>query len=194
MSGDRYKITGQNGIYFLTLTVADWIDVLTRKEHRYTIVGSLIYCLQQKGLVLYGWSLMNNHLHLIVKAAESYRLSEILRCLKKITARAILAQIQKMPESRRDWMLYRFKNAGKHLKRIKQYKFWKDDNPPRVNELYLVKFDPLVGFDDIITIALFIPVVGEGAMATKITVRMGVKVLTALAGTDINQHNGRHGL
>jgi hypothetical protein len=30
MSADNYFITDQNGIYFLTFTVTDWIDVFTR--------------------------------------------------------------------------------------------------------------------------------------------------------------------
>ena len=71
---------------------------------------------------------MSNHLHLIAKAKDGYKLSEILRDFKKFTSKAILAQIQEITESRMDWMLYRFKNAGNHLKLIKQYKFWKDDN------------------------------------------------------------------
>ena len=29
MSADNYFITDQNGIYFLTFTVTDWIDVFT---------------------------------------------------------------------------------------------------------------------------------------------------------------------
>jgi REP element-mobilizing transposase RayT len=128
MSGDRYKIIAQNSPYFLTLTVVDWIDVFTRKEYRHTIVDSLIYCQQQKGLVLYGWCLMSNHLHIIAKAAEGCKISEILRDFKKFTAKKIITQMNEIPESRRDWMLYRFENAGRHLKRIKQYKFWKDDN------------------------------------------------------------------
>jgi putative transposase len=128
MSGDRYKIADQNSIYFLTLTVVDWIDVFTRKEYRHIIVDSLIYCQQRKGLVLYAWCLMSNHLHLIAKAEEGYKISEILRDFKKFTAKAIIAQIKEIPESRKDWMLYWFENAGKHLKRIKQYKFRKDDN------------------------------------------------------------------
>jgi hypothetical protein len=32
MSGDRYKVADQNNICFLTVTVVDWIDGVTRKE------------------------------------------------------------------------------------------------------------------------------------------------------------------
>ncbi|HHP7242619.1 MAG TPA: hypothetical protein ACFCUD_13165 [Cyclobacteriaceae bacterium] len=36
--------------------------------------------------------------------------------------------IESEPECRRNWMLNQFEYAGKNLKRIKKYKFWKDDN------------------------------------------------------------------
>ena len=87
MSGDRYKITNQNATYFLTLTVINWIDVFTRKEYKHTIVESLIYCQTNKGLKIYAWCIMSNHLHLIVQAKEGYNLSDILRDFKKFTAK-----------------------------------------------------------------------------------------------------------
>ena len=82
MSGDRYLISDQNAIYFLTLTVVDWIDVFTRKEHRSTIIDSLQYCVENKGLVVYAWCLMSNHLHLIARANEGHRLSDIAQNIR----------------------------------------------------------------------------------------------------------------
>ena len=128
MSGDRYLIADQNALYFLTFTVVDWVDVFTRKEHKIIIADSLNYCIQHKGLIVYAWCLMSNHLHLIARAKEGYGLSAIIRDFKKFTAKKIIHAIQEEPESRRDWMLYRFAYAGKYLQRIKQYKFWKDSN------------------------------------------------------------------
>jgi putative transposase len=126
MSGDRYLIADQNALYFLTFTVVDWVDVFTRKEHKLTIVDSLKYCIQEKGLTLYAWCLMSNHIHLIVRAREGHELSAIIRDFKKFTAKKIIQAIREEPESRRDWMLYRFAYAGKYMQRIKEYKFWKD--------------------------------------------------------------------
>lgn len=36
--------------------------------------------------------------------------------------------IQEIPESRRDWLLYRFEFAGKFDNWIKKYKFWQETN------------------------------------------------------------------
>ena len=128
MSGDRYIISDQNSMYFLTFTIVGWIDVFTRKEYRLEIVDSLNYCISEKGLKVYAWCIMSNHIHLIASAREGYRLSDIIRDFKKYTAKSILKKIELEPESRREWMLNQFQFAGRKLNRIKKYKFWKDDN------------------------------------------------------------------
>src|SRR5690606_757470 len=53
-------------------------------------------------------------------------LSAIIRDFKKFTARTILQLIEQEPESRRQWMLQRFRYAGIPLQRVENYKFWQD--------------------------------------------------------------------
>jgi putative transposase len=135
---DKYKITDKDRPYFLTFTVVDWIDVFTRPNHKSVIVDSLKYCQKNKGLEIYAWCLMSNHLHMIAKAVREQNLSEILRDFKKFTAKAIIKQIQEDPESRSEWMLKYFEEKGKNLNRIKNYKFWQDGN--QAKEIYSNKF------------------------------------------------------
>jgi putative transposase len=125
---DKYKIRESNKAYFVTLTIVDWVDVFSKKIYRLKIIESLQYCQEKKGLEIYAWCLMTNHLHLIVKATGEQTLSEILRDFKKFTARTILAAIEEITESRKNWMLKRFEYKGKFLKRIEKYKFWQDGN------------------------------------------------------------------
>jgi putative transposase len=81
----------------------------TRPVYRHIIVDALKHCQQQKGLELYAWCLMSNHLHLIAAAAEGKYLTDILRDFKKLTSRTIVEAISKHKhESRRQWMLRRF--------------------------------------------------------------------------------------
>lgn len=128
MSGDNYFIRDQNATYFLTFTVEDWIDVFTRKEYRIVIADSLNYCIDKKGLEVFAWCLMSNHIHLVSRAKENYRISEIIRDFKKHTAKTILKKIETEPESRKEWMLHRFRYAGKFDNRISNYKFWQETN------------------------------------------------------------------
>lgn len=124
----HYKIV-QDKANFVTLTVVDWIDVFTRKNHKLSIINSLKHCQQNKGLNIYGWCLMPSHLHMIV-SAENSNLSDIIRDFKKFTSKEIVKQIIEEPESRREWMLNRFEFAGRYNKKIKNYKFWQDGNHP----------------------------------------------------------------
>lgn len=121
--------TQADSLYYLTLTVVDWVDVFTRPAHRHIIVDALKYCQQHKGLELYAWCLMSNHLHLIAAAKENHHLSNILRDFKKHTSRTISEAILKHEnESRRKWMLHRFAFAGAIDPKITNFKFWQDGN------------------------------------------------------------------
>ena len=71
---------------------------------------------------------MSNHLHLVCRAKEGFKISDVIRDFKKFTAKQILKKIETEPESRKDWMLYRFEYAGKFDNRIKKYKFWQESN------------------------------------------------------------------
>ena len=104
-------------LYFLTLTVVDWVDIFTRPVYKHIIVDALKYCQAQKGLVLYAWCLMTNHLHLIASHQEGFHLSDILRDFKKFTSKQMLKTIQEVNESRKEWMLNRFAYAENMIKR-----------------------------------------------------------------------------
>jgi len=128
MPADNYYIDDQNANYFVTFTVVNWIDIFTRKEYKIEIVNALNYCIKNKGLIVYAWCLMSNHLHLVCSAREGFRISDIIRDFKKFTSKTIVKLLQQIPESRRDWLLNQFEFAGKFDNRIKKYKFWQETN------------------------------------------------------------------
>ena len=130
MSSENYQIANQNATYFLTFTVTDWVDVFTRSNYKTVIVESLEYCIRNKGLKLYAWCLMTNHIHLICRTEEPFRMSDFIRDFKQFTAKKIVEEIKNTSESRKDWMLYRFELAGKYDKRITKYRFWQDTSHP----------------------------------------------------------------
>ncbi|NLU37732.1 MAG: transposase, partial [Bacteroidales bacterium] len=65
--------------YYLTLTIVEWIDIFSRPVYKHLTIDSLNYCIANKGLKVYCWCLMSNHLHLIVSAGDEGNLSNILR-------------------------------------------------------------------------------------------------------------------
>jgi putative transposase len=128
MPSEQYFVRNENEMYFITSTIVEWVDVFTRPIYKNIIVDSLKYCQEHKGLDIYAWVLMSNHLHAIVSARDDYKLSDILRDFKKFTSKKIIDAIKEEPESRRDWLLYRFEYAGKFRTNIENYKVWQDGN------------------------------------------------------------------
>ncbi len=124
--------------YFLTLTVLGWIDVFTRQNHRDAFIDSLKYCQQIKGLIIFAYVIMSNHIHLIANTNEPFLLKDTIRDLKKFTAKKILNQILNEPESRREWMLPLFEINTLDKSGNKNHKFWQDGN--HAIELFSEKF------------------------------------------------------
>ena len=111
--------------------------MFTRKVYRDEVIKCFDYCIKNKGMIIYGYVIMSNHIHMVVQSKDG-KLSDLLRDFKKFTATAILNKIQTEPESRREWMLERFKLATQSHSRNKNYQFWRYGNHPE--EIYTNKF------------------------------------------------------
>jgi REP element-mobilizing transposase RayT len=133
-----YQIYDQNKLYYLTFQIVQWIDVFTRNEYKQIIVNSFDYCRQHKGLELYAYVIMTNHLHLIVRAKEPFHLSDIIRDFKKFTANQLLPLMQQPTESRSDWMMKRFEFSAKLNARNRVNQMWTHEN--HAIELFTPKF------------------------------------------------------
>ena len=127
----KYKFHNTEGIYFISFAIVKWIDVFTRVIYKDIFVESLRYCQEKKGLDLFGWCIMSNHIHLMAKAREDAKLPDILRDLKKFTSKKLIkAIIDNQKESRKDWMLKTFQEEGSKNAGNEQYQFWRHDNHP----------------------------------------------------------------
>ena len=140
MGEGGYKISDQQAIHFITFAVIEWVDVFTKRDYRDIVLDSLRYCQREKGLVLYCWVIMSNHIHFIVSAKEGFQLSNILRDFKKYTSVSIIQAIENNEtESRRDWMLSIFGQAGRHNSRNTTYQFWRQNNQPKELDSNIIK-------------------------------------------------------
>jgi len=135
--GEKQSIKTDSA-YFLTLTAEKWIDVFTRKNHRDAVINSIKYCQKEKGLIIFAYVIMSNHIHLIANTHEPFLLKDAIRDLKKFTAKKIVQQIIEEPESRREWMLPLFELETKDRQGKPQHKFWQEGN--HAIELYSEKF------------------------------------------------------
>lgn len=126
----NYKFHDQQHLYFVTFTVVRWIDVFTRTAYKEILVDSLKYCIENKGLLLYAWVIMSNHVHLIIGTKDK-PMQDILRDIKRHTSKSITKAIsENVQESRRDWMLWFFEREGRQNPNNEQYQFWQQGNHP----------------------------------------------------------------
>jgi len=84
------------------------------------------------------WCIMTNHVHLVFRSINGQKPDLLLGDFKKFTAKKVLENIQTEPESRREWMLERFKKATETHSRNTNHQFWKYGN--HAVEIYSHKF------------------------------------------------------
>jgi REP element-mobilizing transposase RayT len=134
---DGYRIRDESKPHFVTFTVVDWVDVFSRSIYRDKIIESFEFCKNKKGMILYAYVIMSNHIHLIIQSDQS-KLSDLIRDLKAYLAREIIKMIESESESRADWILKRFEFAATSNKRNEKRQFWKYGNHPE--EIFSEKF------------------------------------------------------
>lgn len=125
----KYRIYDQHGLNFLTMTIVGWIDIFSRQRYRDIVLDSLRFCHENKGLTIFAYVIMSNHVHLVAHTGDS-DLSLLLRDFKKFTANNILKAIQSEPESRREWLLYMFKYFANVNTDNRIHQFWQRSNHP----------------------------------------------------------------
>ncbi|MBS4057084.1 MAG: transposase [Bacteroidales bacterium] len=120
----KYKFYNPEGTYFVSFAVQGWVDVFTRNQYKDILLEGLVYCQHNKGLEIFAWCIMTNHVHLIIRATKTDQLPEIMRDFKKFTSKAVLKAIENNDlESRREWLLNQFNTDSGH-------RFWRADNMP----------------------------------------------------------------
>jgi len=121
-----------NDLYYITITVVNWIDIFTRDCYRLIVTNNLAFCQQNKGLRIFEYVLMTNHLHMIVQSDEK-PLSDILRDFKSYTAKQLFMAISENPqESRKELLLKTFKREGFINPLNKAIQIWQNGNYPMV--------------------------------------------------------------
>ena len=127
---NKYKFHNPDALYFCTLTVVRWIDLFSRMAYRQILLENLKFCQDQKGLHVCGYVVMTNHLHLLVWVEPRVKIGAVLRDFKSFSAKNILQAIELEGESRRDWLLYLFRNHAERHKASQQLQLWVHDSHP----------------------------------------------------------------
>ncbi|MFQ5491891.1 MAG: transposase [Phycisphaerae bacterium] len=116
----------ENLPHFCTITVLDWLPVLIESRYIDPIIDSLGYCRQHKGLQLFGFVVMPNHVHLIAAADD---LHPVMRDFKRFTSRTLHENLK---EDGRSTLLTWLEQATEPSRRQRgELGFWKPGFHPK---------------------------------------------------------------
>ena len=138
MPRSRYRIFETEYPYYCTCTIVAWMPVFIHPWAVDIVYKSWRYLKQHAQLKLFGYVIMENHLHCIVQAPN---LSETLRRFKTFTARQILDGFQQRGH---DTMLQELKFYKAAHKVDQEFGFWQDASHPKQishDEMMLQKLD-----------------------------------------------------
>lgn len=112
----NYKFHNPEGVYFVSFAVVEWLDVFTRNKYKNIIVDSLQYCQKEKGMDIYAWCIMANHVHFIFRSAKGQKPELLLGDFKRFTSKEVVKAITDNPrESRKEWLLEQEKKPEQEL-------------------------------------------------------------------------------
>jgi REP element-mobilizing transposase RayT len=148
MSREINNFPDKQACYFLTFNTVDSVDIFIRPVYKQIIVHSLNHFIDHKGLSVFAWCLMTNHLHLLVQAKGNSVVAELENEYKSFTTQKILEAIETEPDSRKSWILERFENFGNLFGLLKKYHVWQTSTNPVFIDLE--KRDTLIEYFDYI--------------------------------------------
>ena len=126
----------ENCPQFYTATALKWRNLFKPKEHKIILIESLQFLVKEKRMILYGYVIMDNHIHLIWKPTKLYSLKHTQLSFMKFTAQRIKRNLElNHPE-----VLKKFRVDLKD----RTYQFWQRN--PLCIELYNKKINVPICF------------------------------------------------
>lgn len=127
----NYKFHNPEGVYFVSFAVVEWLDVFTRNEYKDIVLESLSFCQKEKGMEIFAWCIMTNHVHLIFRDTKLNKPEQLLGDFKRFTSNKIVQAIKENPrESWKEWLIEQFEKAASKSSNVKHHQFWRHDNHP----------------------------------------------------------------
>jgi REP element-mobilizing transposase RayT len=123
MGRSRYQVIDKRLPHFVTCTVLHWIPVFTRQETVEIVLDSLRF-LQSEGLIVFGYVILENHIHMVVQSDD---LARDMAGFKQFTAKQCLALLQ---QKQVKTLLDQFAFYKKAHKSERNFQFWQEGYHP----------------------------------------------------------------
>ncbi|MBU4270762.1 MAG: transposase [Planctomycetes bacterium] len=128
MTRTRYKIHDTAYPHFLTCTVVGWVPVFTRMETVEIVLDSWRFLQDNDRLTLFGYVILENHLHWIASAED---LARQIGEFKSFTARGIIDLLEARNVKP---LLRQFEHLKARHKTDSAHQFWQEGSHPQMIE------------------------------------------------------------
>jgi REP element-mobilizing transposase RayT len=125
MSRSRYRLAEPDRPHFLTCTVVEWLPVFTRQEAVQILLDSWTYLQRHDGLRLYGFVVLENHLHAVAQASD---LRGTWRRFKSYTGHRVIDLLR---ANGAEALLERMRFAHKAHRNDRDHQFWQEGSHPQ---------------------------------------------------------------
>ena len=125
MTRTRYRIHDDDCPHFMTCTIVGLLPVFTRPETVQILFDSWKFLTQEKGFQLYGYVVLENHLHMVASAPF---LSNVVKSFKMYTARHILDVLE---ANGAKVLLRQMRALKRHHKTESDYQVWQEGSKPK---------------------------------------------------------------
>ena len=125
MARTRYRFAEPDRPHFLTCTVVEWLPVFTRPETAQILFDAWAYQQAHAGLRLYGFVVLENHLHAVAQAPD---LPQTWADFKSYTARQLIDLLEARHAEK---LLMRMGQALKAQRTDRSRQFWQEGSHPQ---------------------------------------------------------------
>ncbi|HIE30337.1 TPA: transposase [Candidatus Poribacteria bacterium] len=125
MGRTRYKIIEPTAPHFMTVTTVNWIPIFTRPDTVKIILDSFDYLQKAHRLKLYGFVVLENHLHCITQSKD---LAKTMSSFKSYTAKMIIRYLESQKANR---VLDQLAFHKKAHKKDRKYQVWEEGMHPQ---------------------------------------------------------------
>jgi len=129
MSDWKFIPGTENELGFLTFNVVEKVNLFTKPTLFQIIIDNLTHYQENKNLIIAGYIIMPNHMHIFCAGSEKYKLKETIHLFKHSTTSEIIKELQSL-------MRYKdiaiFQKTAKYSNKKTDYKIWSESDHPNI--------------------------------------------------------------
>ncbi|MBX7045004.1 MAG: transposase [Ignavibacteria bacterium] len=121
----RNKIYNANGVYFITSTVVDWLELFNSDNSFQILADCINFYIRKKNFKVHAYVFMKNHFHLICSGEN---ISKSIGSIKSFSAKKM---IEKLKDGNNYEVLNKLRETKKKHKTDRQFQFWQEGFYPK---------------------------------------------------------------